>query len=443
MKLNYKRTIFVGLAFFAITMFWQVYDNLVPVILKETFGLKHALVGLVMAADNVLALFLLPLFGALSDKTNTRWGKRTPYIVCGTILASLTFVFAGLAAVKANFVGFLITLGFVLVFMGTYRSPAVALMPDVTVKPLRSRANAVINLMGAVGGLISLGLVALLLSDARTEYFTIFTVVAGIMVVSLVVFMLFVKEPKFAKEMEDYQKQLGIEEAQAQETEQEIGGLGKSKWKSMLFLLASVFLWYMSYNAVTSMFANYASSVWKVGGGEFTMPLMVAQAAAIASYIPVGMLAARIGRKKCVIIGVACMIASFVAAFFFGTNLFIKIDLSGGVYNNPMFYVMCIFFALCGVGWATINVNSYPMVVEMSRGANVGRFTGYYYTASMAAQIVTPVLAGVFMDIDERTLFVYAVVFVALALVTMLFVRHGDVKPLAPKSKLEQFDVED
>lgn len=442
MKLSYKRTVFVGLAFFAITMFWQVYDNLVPVILKETFSLKHAVIGIVMALDNVLALFLLPLFGALSDRTKTRWGKRTPYIVCGTVLAAMTFVFAGLMAVKSNFIGFLVTLGLVLVFMGTYRSPAVALMPDVTVKPLRSRANAVINLMGAVGGLISLGLIALLLSDARTEYLTIFSVVAGIMIVSLVVFLIFVREPKFAKEMEEYQKQLGIEE-ETVSTEKEIGGLEKNKWKSMLFLLASVFLWYMSYNAVTSMFANYASSVWNVGGGEFTMPLMVAQAAAIASYIPVGLLAARIGRRKCILIGVACMVGSFVAAFFFGTNLFIKIDLSGGVYNNPMFYVMCIFFALCGVGWATINVNSYPMVVEMSRGANVGRFTGYYYTASMAAQIVTPVLAGVFMDIDERTLFVYATVFVALALVTMLFVRHGDVKPLAPKSKLESFDVED
>lgn len=443
MKLNYKRTIFVGLAFLAISMFWQVYDSLVPLILKNTFGFKYKAVGVVMALDNILALFLLPLFGMLSDRTRTRWGRRTPYIVCGTVLAAITFVFAGVSARAENLAWFLVTLGLVLVFMGTYRSPAVALMPDVTVKPLRSKANAVINLMGALGGLISLGLIAFILSPAQSEYLTIFAIVSGIMLLALVVFLLFVREPKFAAEMEAYRRELGIAEEETPAAG-EVGGLSRDKWKSMIFLLASVFLWYMSYNAVTTAFSNYATRVWNVQGGEFTMPLMVAQVAAIAMFIPVGIIASRIGRKKTVLIGVGCMIGAFVAAFFLGTNLFgVKIDLSDGVYQNPMFYVMCLFFALCGAGWATINVNSYPMVVEMSRGATVGRFTGYYYTASMAAQIITPMLSGVFLDIDERTLFAYASLFVILAFVTMLFVKHGDAKPAPPKSRLESFDVDD
>lgn len=163
MKLNYKRTFLVGLAFLSICAFWQMYDNIIPLILQGTFHLNETLTGAIMAADNVLAVFLLPLLGSLSDKADTRWGKRTPFIVVGTVLAVVLMMLLPHADKTGNFVLFVISLFFLLIAMGLYRSPAVALMPDLTPKPLRSQANAIINLMGAVGGIYTLILISLLL----------------------------------------------------------------------------------------------------------------------------------------------------------------------------------------------------------------------------------------------------------------------------------------
>lgn len=444
MKLNVKNTVFVGLVFLSISMFWQVYDNIVSKILAGTFGLDNAVRGIVMALDNIVALFMLPLFGTLSDKSKRcRFGRRTPYIVVGTVLSALTFVAVGASADSGSFTAFMITLCFTLVFMSVYRSPAVALMPDVTVKPLRSKANAVINLMGALGGLISLGLIAVMVKDGGA-YLPLFGVVSGLMLLFLVLFLLLVKEPKLNALREEDERRFNVADDGRDENEG-TEKLGREKMRSMIFLLASVFLWFMAYNAVTSSFSVYAQEVWGIADGSFSLPLMVAQVAAIAMFIPVGLVASRIGRKKTILIGIAVMFVSFFAAFFVGSNLFgVKIDLSeGSVLSNPMFYVMAVFFALCGVGWATINVNSYPMVVEMSKGSTVGKFTGYYYTASMAGQIATPFLSGLLMDaVGMESLFMYAAAFMLLAFLTMILVFHGDSKPLPKKSRLENFDAD-
>ena len=403
MKLNAKNTVFVGIVFLTISMFWQVYDSIVSKILDNTFNFGNALRGVIMALDNIVALFMLPLFGTLSDRSKKcRLGRRTPYIVVGTVLSALTFIAVGVSADAGELVPFLISLCFTLVFMSVYRSPAVALMPDVTVKPLRSKANAVINLMGAL-----------------------------------------VKEPELNRLREEAERKYNITDDGKDENEG-TEKLGRSKLVSMLFLLASVLLWYMAYNAVTSSFSVYAQKIWGIRDGSFSLPLMVAQVAAIVMFIPVGMLASKIGRKKTILIGVALMIFAFGAAFFLGSNLFgVKIDLSEGIFTEPMFYLMAVFFAVCGIGWATINVNSYPMVVEMSKGSTVGKYTGYYYTASMAGQIATPFLSGLIMDeVGMEALFAYAAVFMVLALVTMLFVFHGDSKPVPKKDKLENFDVD-
>lgn len=451
MKLNYKNTILVGIIFLSISLFWQVYDNVVAKILDKVFLFNNAQRGIIMALDNIVALFMLPLFGTISDKTNTRFGKRTPYIVIGTILASATFTFVGLAADKATLAGFLIALGFVLIFMSIYRSPAVALMPDVTIKPLRSKGNAIINLMGALGGLIALVAIPLLYKENGT-YLPLFAVISGLMLLFLVVFLFTVKEPQLVKKMHEQEIEYGLDES-SQTTEQTNYCVkkekpDKAKLKSLTFLLASVFLWFMGYNAVSSSFSVFAERVWNIKGGNFTIPLLVAQVSAIAMYLPVGLLASKIGRKKTILFGIIMMFTAFLAAFLIGSNVFnfIKVDLSGSVFSHPIFYLMSFFFALCGAGWATINVNSYPMVVEMNKNADIGKYTGYYYTASMSAQILTPFLSGVIMDIPWITmkgLFIYSAIFLGLAFVTMLFVMHGDSKPVPAKSKLESFDVED
>ncbi len=516
MKLNYKRTICVGFAFVLICAFWQAYDNIIPKILTDKFGMAQGWSGVVMALDNVLALFMLPIFGALSDKCKSRFGKRTPYIVIGTIVAVVAFVGlsfidgaqlnkigdaakmdeAGVQAVYAEadivngklkthegeeyilsekyseadmkdvvnkaaagdkealaawdsyfvparqavaakttaqnrmiLVLFMAVLLVTLVSMSIFRSPAVALMPDVTIKPLRSKANAVINLMGTFGGILVLALGIVFgtgkAPKAMMSYTLFFTVIAAVMVLALVIFLLTVKEPKFVQDMEEESKRYGIDDGE----EDDGSGsrkLSKGELTSLLLILASVVLWFFGYNAVTSKYSVYAGKVLNL---DYNTTLIIAQAAAIISYLPVGFIASKVGRKKTILAGVIMLAIAFGVASFLREG-------SSALLMNAM-------FALAGVGWATINVNSFPMVVELAKGGNVGKYTGYYYTASMAAQVLTPIFSGFLMDaLGLKILFPYATIFVILAFVTMFFVRHGDAKPIRKKG-LEALDVDD
>ena len=525
MKLNYKRTVCVGFAFFLICAFWQAYDNTIPLILTNKFGMSQTVSGLIMALDNILALFMLPLFGAVSDRTKSRMGRRTPYILFGTVVAVVAFT--GLAVVdrmqlnavsevagiddpqaleviydrtegqelltpdgetfvlshvftKEEFVAvrstvvedgavrtnsdytkyvvpargavvreissghrgtlilFVALLLVCLISMATFRSPAVALMPDVTIKPLRSKANAVINLMGSAGGILVLVLGMVFatsaVKNAMMSYLTYFSVIAGIMLAALLLFMLTVREPVFVKEMREESRRYGIPEedpesengADAAGSDEKTqnpanaaagGKLGRGERTSLLFILASIVLWFAGYNAVTSKYSVYAGAILHK---DYNLTLIIAQAAAIVSYLPVGMIASKVGRKKTILAGVVMLAAAFGAAAFMREN-------------SPTMLMNCMF-ALAGIAWATINVNSFPMVVEMCSGADVGRYTGFYYTASMAAQVMTPIVSGYLMDkMGMTVLFPYAVIFVSAAFVTMLFVRHGDSKPEAKK----------
>jgi len=516
MKLNYKRTICVGFAFFLICAFWQAYDNIISLTLTNKFGMPQAYSGIIMAMDNILALFMLPLFGAISDKCKSRLGKRTPFILVGTVLAAVAFLglsfvdhmqLTNIAEVKeidsesslevlyeydygdgelktpdgvvfrmtdfekdeflsirtdtvwekdgeeiypyteyvfparqlyawqatlrspATLLFFIGLLFILLLSMAVFRSPAVALMPDVTVKPLRSKANAVINLMGSAGAVIILVLGMVFgtgsAKNALMSYVVFFGLVSALMIASLIFFLLTVKENRFVKEMEEDSLRLGLtEESEENATTRKLTG---GELLSLLLLLASVMLWYMGYNAVTSKYSVYASNILQK---DYNMTLIIAQAAAIISYLPIGMISSKLGRKKCILAGV------LILGFAFGSACFIT--------ANSSALLMNVMFALAGIGWATINVNSFPMVVELAKGGNVGRYTGYYYTASMAAQVLTPYLSGLLMDTSGmRILFPYATAFVALAFLTMLFVRHGDAKPLPPASGLEAIGGDD
>ena len=440
MKLDNRRTILVGLAFLSICAFWQMYDSIIPKILTETFHLNETLSGAIMALDNILALFLLPLFGALSDRTSTRIGRRMPFILCGTACAALLMNLLpllddGYAAAPSagGLVGCIVVLGLLLVAMGTYRSPAVALMPDVTPNPLRSRANAIINLMGAVGGILYLAVAAALYPNAKTaglahvNYQPLFLIVSCIMLASVAVLFLTVKEPQLAAET----RALEARHPEWSLTEDDGSGnevLPKPVKRSLAFLLVSIALWYIGYNGVTTWWSTYVGVVMGQGLGGASTCLLIATAGAVVSYIPIGRLASRIGRKKTILSGCALLAAMFLL-FYFLTTLYAAI--------HPVMYVC---FALVGFAWAAINVNSLPMVLEMCRGSDVGKFTGYYYTFSMAAQVITPMLAGTLMrSVSYRALFPYAASFVAASFVTMCFVRHGDVKAAA-KSGLAAFE---
>ena len=439
-KLNYKRTLLVGLAFLSISAFWQMYDSIVPLLLKTTFHMDESLAGAVMAADNVLALFLLPMFGALSDKVNTRLGRRTPFILAGTaaavILMNLLPILDNSYSAEAapfKFASFVIVLGLLLIAMGTYRSPAVALMPDVTPKPLRSKGNAVINLMGAVGGMLYLALAAVMYPDSKTaglahvNYQPLFITVSIIMLCAIAVLFATVREPELTAQnraLEAKHPEWNLAESDGSGNEV----LPAPVKKSLGFLLASIALWFAGYNGATTWFTTYISQVMGTGIGGASTCLLVGTVGAIVSYLPIGMLASRFGRKKLIRFGTLLLTGCFVAGYFL-TTVFDYIHVS-----------MYAVFLLVGVAWASINVNSLPMVVEMCRGSDVGKFTGYYYTASMTAQVITPILAGTLLkNIGYHILFPYAAFFVFLSVITMTFVKHGDTKAAAKKG-LEAFE---
>ena len=440
MKLNNKRTVLVGLAFLSICAFWQMYDNVVPLILTKTFHLNETFSGAIMAADNVLALFLLPFFGTLSDRTDTKLGTRTPYILGGTLAAVILLNILPLldnsyyaSASAGKMIAFVVALGLLLISMGTYRSPAVALMPDVTPKSLRSRANAIINLMGAVGGIIYLAIAAVMYPNSKVlgldhvNYQPLFIVVALIMAVSIVVMKLTINEPKLVAENQALEAQhpewnLAEDDGSGNEV------LPANVKRSLAFLLASIALWFIGYNGITTWFTTYVDKVMGQGLGGASTCLLIATGGAIISYIPIGSLAHRIGRKRTIMIGIVLLASCFAAGYFL-TTAFSSINV-----------IMFVVFALVGFAWAAINVNSLPMVVEMCRGSDIGKFTGYYYTASMAAQVVTPILAGFLMrNISYKVLFPYAALFVLFSFMTMTQVKHGDAAPEVKKG-LEAFE---
>lgn len=422
MKLNYRRTVFIGMAFLSICAFWQMYDNIIPLILKNTFHLGETVTGAIMAADNVLALFLLPLFGSLSDRTHTRIGRRTPFILTGTGLSFIFLLLLSAANQKANLIFFITALFFVLLSMGLYRSPAVALMPDLTPKPLRSKGNAVINLMGAVGGVYALIMIRLLVGSGTTpDYFPLFLSIGLLMLCCVILLFLTIPEQKLVAQMT-------VESVEDESKPGATAELPREVKRSLLFILLSVALWYIAYNAVTTAFSRYATHVWGLENGGYANCLMVATVAAIISYIPIGSLSSSIGRKRTILIGVALLTFCYLCASFY-TSYHVSMNL---------------FFGIIGFAWAAINVNSFPMVVEISANGDVGKYTGYYYTFSMAAQVITPILSGFLLEhVSYRTLFPYAVVFSIFSFCTMLMVKHGDSKPEKKGSMLENFDVDD
>lgn len=429
MKLNYKRTVLIGLSFMAILAFWQFYDQVVPYLLENVFGLKTFAANAIMSIDNVLAIFMLPLFGAISDRTNTKLGKRTPYILFGTIASVILLVVLGVFNEMRNFWGFMLVLMAILVVMAIYRTPAVAFMPDVTPKPLRSKANAIINLVGYIGGIFATVVMMFMLkSETKADgssvysedqsFLPVFIVISGFMLVAVLVQTFSIRENKLPH-VEDEKEEVTVG-----------GKMPKDVKVSLILILLSVFLWFMAYNAVTTAFSRYCVEIWGADLGTSSSYLLVATVAAIAVFVPLGFLSSKIGRKKAVLLGITLMTVCYLIA------IFIKIQ-------TPVMYAI---FGLVGIGWASINVNSFPMVVEMSSGSDVGKYTGFYYTFSMAAQITTPLLSGFLIDNlgwGYSVLFPYAVLFSALSFVTMLFVRHGDSKPQTKKSVLENFDVED
>lgn len=406
MKLNIKNVVYSGLAFLSISSFWQLYDNIIPLMLEDSFGFKAWLSGVIMALDNVLALFLLPFFGRLSDTHQGKHGRRFPFIAVGSGFAIIFMLLIPLANSMQSLPFFMIVLGATLLSMSIYRSPAVALMPDITPRLLRSKANAIINLMGTIGGMITL---AILLIFKDSQYFFSFLSVALVMLLAIIILKIKIDE-----------NNLRINEEEIIEDRHNHHDLSKKKKISFGFILITIFFCFMGYNAVTTTFSRYATNIFQMD--SFAAPLLIANLAALISFIPIGIISSKIGRKKTVITGIILLFIAFLLASQIGNVKYGFLPLE----NVEIF--MNIALCLAGIAWATINVNTYPMVVEMTKTANAGKYTGYYYSASMSAQVLTPILSGFLIDIfNYDILFIYASACIFVAFITINFVHHGDV----------------
>ena len=640
LKLDYPQTFKVGFAFAIIMLFWTAYDFVVPLLLEHAYGLPSWARGLIMGLDNLLSLFMLPLFGKLSDnakgKLVKKWGRRTPFIVIGTVCAVVLMVFVPVATLKqqakaqdltasieaklnddtfmqplledwydnavagkegsANYcdltylnnnkvtrdqfvalrydskmtskkavlnmlgattyyydgevvedlsatsptgktyqqiidsnaaykkyvaaginnyisnevhekctkaedgsgikslVVYMVILLLVLIAMATFRSPAVALMPDVTPKPLRSQANAIINLCGGIGGAIAFLIYTVVLFGQRLEnYVIIFGSVAAGMLLLLAGFLALVNERKMVAKCQEICKEYEIDdfadgenpeaekfaeeliaEGDAEynldskpdgETQQLIDGtqkeeiapetlefaqqvventkkkrqslkelwagksdLEKGRLKSFLLILASIFMWFMGYNAVSSNLSIYTTKSLNLSAGIASIISGVSMGISAIAFIPVGYMAAKIGRRKSIMIGFGMAVVSFVLICF-------SVRPSDKAAVPAVLFAL--FYLIAGFGLIIANVNTFPMVTELSTAETVGQYTGYYYVATMSAQAITPAIGGAIMDAGgNQYLFLYSAVCIVIAIVLMLFVKHGDSKQITKGRKL-------
>ncbi len=440
LKLNYKNTFKIAFAFFGILMLWQVYNTYCPIILEKMLqeqGVEttNYLVGIIMALDNVAAIFIMPIFGMLSDKTHTKWGKRMPYIVIGMMLTIIVFPFIALMCMWNMFAGVIVFMMLFLIIMQSYRSPAVALMPDVTPKPLRSTANGLINLIGYFGGVFAtvLGMLSIFklnadstLTQIQNKVIWPFAISTAVLVAVLIFLIITIKENKMVEETKDdvaYGEELSDT---LDEIDEENNKLSKKDKRNFIIILIAIFLWFMSFNA----FETFGSLYFKNVVGDSTMYSTMATILSVVSiltFLTCSSLSNKIGRKISIIIGLVliALALSLIAIISLNTNIKFVNDDGDVVLGWKMFYIG--MSVLIGIGWALININSFPMVVEYSNTKNLGKFTSYYYIASMLAQTVTPILVGLIMDFNakgQRLLFVYSSAMMVLAIIVFMFVQE-------------------
>ena len=534
MRLNYKNTSKIGFAFAIVMLFWIGYEFVVPLFLDSIYGLPDSVRGIIMGLDNLLSIFLLPIFGRLSDKTKTKYGRRTPFIFFGTICAVALMVFIPIianmqysdamqlraevtASVDSELLGSfyddakegknnrycdyqylvksgitreyyvslryneveeaegkyyliadnqreeitqseyqayldtnedyflyvqaglnsyisaqvyrditlknprsiiisMIVLFFVLVAMASFRSPAVALMPDVTPKPFRSQANALINLAGGAGGAIAFITYTTWLAVNEHAYIQIFATMGACMLLLLFCFLKLVNEPKMVEEKRmqclefniiesDYMD--GVDKESPEYIENE-----RQKKKSFLLILASIFMFFVGFYAIQTNLSIYATRELLFKPSVAGLITAFSMGFSALAFIPVGYLAVKIGRKKSVLIGFSIAITAFFLTF-----ILVRVD------TRILFGV---FFLLAGIGLIATNVNTFPMVVELSKDGDVGKYTGYYYVAAMSGQAIAPFIGGLFMGIKSEYLFLHATVSIVIAFILMMMVKHGD-----------------
>ncbi len=470
LRLNYKRTFLIGFAFFGILLLWQVYDSWCPTFLTDIFarrmyGISSAqlkagepekilnvqwLVGIIMACDNLAALILLPIFGVLSDRTKTPIGKRMPYILTGTFVAAVAFPFVPLFFHRNQIGGMVAMMAIVLIFMMMYRNPAVALMPDITPKPLRAKANGIINIMGYLGGAFAtvLGIFLKLsdyinASDEARKVWTIelpFLIASVLMVISALVLFFTVRENEIHEQMKE-EMEAGERLAAIATPVDDDGPMSRENRTMLLAILGAEFLWFMSDNAIGTYIGNYV--IYYLNSvSSATMVLTIAGGlASVLGFAIAGGIADKIGRKWTISIGLGLTFLALVLMCFVSPTGIEAANAAHGEFSFPA--VLYAVWVVKGFGMALVHNCSFPMVVELCSSRKIGQFTGYYYAASMSAQTVTPILLGLIFNRTRawRTLPVYACVLTVLSfLVFTALVKNIKARKIENVVGLEALD---
>lgn len=464
LKLNVKNTLFIGCAFFSILMLWQMYNNYCPLfldyLLRQKYGESNELIiGMIMAGDNALAIFMLPLFGTLSDKTKTKYGKRMPYIIIGMILSAILFPIIAIMFYIESLVGVIVMMAVILIIMNMYRNPAVALMPDLTPKPLRSKANGIINFVGYLGAIIA-GALALFLKvaegssgdnwvpspDGKVKAIIAFCIASVFMIISMVLLITKINENKLLEENKE-DLEYGEKLSDTLSEIKDDAPLSKEDKKNFVILLLGLLFWYMSFNAIETFNSLFCKNILGDEGIGSTI-VIILTVSSIITFLAAANLPSKIGRKYSVIIGIAALVISFagILLYFYFNGVF-KDDYMSKVVDGLPFSVIPIYLliAICGAGWALINANSYPMMVEMASSKHIGKFTGYYYTVSMFAQTATPILVGLLMhnsDASLKLLYIYSGVLMGLALLVMFFFKEKAKNRKSIKKGLDALDID-
>lgn len=470
-KLNYKRIFLIGFAFFGILLLWQVYDSWCPTFLTEAF--KEALhveetdsrgnekvqylVGIVMAVDNLAALILLPIFGHLSDKTRTPIGKRMPYILLGTFVCAVAFPFIPLFFHYNKIVGMIIMMFIVVIFAMMYRNPAVALMPDITPKPLRSKANGIINIMGYIGGFFGtvVGMVFVLSQYLGSEegkentwqYNNIwaielpFIIASVLMLISALVLFFTIKENEIEAEMQEEMKR-GEEEAEiVDKIKDDDAPMSKANKTMLILILAAEFFWFMADNGISTFMGNYTVYYLGASTRSNSMNTIMGGVGSIIGFILGGIIASKIGRKKTLLSGLSISLLAYTLWIILNYTI---LKGSAGSGKFPWEIYMIWFFK--GFGMSLVHVNSYPMIVELCPSKKIGAFTGYYYASSMGAQTITPIALGSLLLIDGLEfsfLPIYAAICLVISVVIFIFVPNVKTNKTKIKKGLEALDQDD
>ena len=456
LKLNKKRTFLIGFAFFGILLLWQVYDSWCPTLLTEIIKTKLGtadelevqwLVGIIMACDNLAALILLPIFGSLSDKTHTRIGKRMPYILVGTFVSAVAFPFIPLFF-HLNKIGAMIAMmAIVLLFMMMYRNPAVALMPDITPKPLRAKANGIINIMGYFGGAFAtvLGMVFVLSKYLKGEHnlMTIelpFVIASVLMVISALVLFFTVRENKIEEEIKDELEE-GERMAAIADPVDDNKPMSKANRIMLFAILGAEFLWFMSDNALGTYLNNYVFYAMGAATSNTAMMVIAGGLASVIGFATAGFIADKVGRKWTISAGLSLTVLGLILMCFIKASTTV---LDSGLKAFPK--LLLVVWIIKGYGMALVHNCSFPMVVELCSSKKIGKFTGYYYASSMAAQTVTPVLLGLILRASGawRVLPIYATILtIASCLVFTSCVKNIKAKKMANAKGLEALANED